>query len=63
MSVLLRIEEDMFFDQQRKSLQWKRNVKEQKEGARHEAGMKIPAEDIMVLTSLYLISMYSTLIH
>lgn len=59
MTVLLRIEEDMFFARQRKSLQWKRNHREQKEGSRHESGTKIPLQDIMVCTSLSIVMQFT----
>lgn len=48
LNVLLQIEEDIFFDRQRKLLLWKRNSRERKEGNRHESGLKIPLNDITV---------------
>ena len=49
LNVLLRIEEDMFFDRQRKNLKWKVNRREQNEHKRHNTGMKIPSCDVKVL--------------
>ena len=47
-TVLLRMEEDMFFDRQRKNLEWKRNSREVKEESRHDTGTHIPSSDIKV---------------
>ena len=46
LTVLLRIEEDMFFSRKLKDLHWKRNKREVKEKTRHESGLAIPKEDI-----------------
>ena len=48
LTVLLRIEEDMFFDRQRKNMQWKRNRRQQKEESRHQLATRIPDTDILV---------------
>ena len=40
--VLLCIEEDIFFNRQKKDLKWKWNRQEMKEPHRYDKGMKIP---------------------
>jgi len=48
LTVLLKIEEHMFFEHQRKNLRWKHNQKEAKEELRHENGLTIPSNHIQV---------------
>lgn len=43
----------MFFDRQRKNLEWKRNSREIKEESRHNAGTRIPTTDIKVLHEVH----------
>ena len=57
-TVLLRIEEDMFFDRQRKDLQWKRNRREEREESRHDSGKTFSAKDIKV-ESMYMHMYYA----
>ena len=55
--VLLRIEEDMFFEYERKRLQWSTNPKLTKEHERHKKGLNISSSDVKV-NSTYIIYMY-----
>ena len=47
-SVLLQIEEDMFFRRQRKQLKWHTNPKLSKEQERHQKDLCIPPQHIPV---------------